>query len=199
MADRAELKRSMVDAEARVKQLEISRMRELEVAASTFLVHNELKKISGIGETLKQRILQQCFEGTLSSLIRVDRVHGIGREKADAVRLWIREAIPRLPGIIQGEFKGKSEIVRKFDELESKTTNQMSLFMRDLQEKDALSARIDKEVGRLSLVRSSTFRRALRGDSKAASQVSQFMYGTFPEWEEIPNWFRNAMKVMSSV
>lgn len=194
---RAELKRSLADAEARIKQLKVSRMRELQVAASTFLVNRELEKISGIGKTLKQRILQQCFEGTLSSLNRVDHVHGIGREKADAVRLWINNAIKRLPGIIQGEFKGKGEIMRKFDKLESNITSQTSLFMRELQEKDELSARIDKEVGRLSLVRSSTFRRALRGDSKAVSQVSQFMGGTFPEWEEMPNWFRNAMKVLS--
>ena len=60
--------------------------------------------------------------------------------------------------------------------------------MQDLKKVEEVISKIDKEVRRLSLSSTSTFRRALKGDVIAVSQVSQYMRGTFPEWEEMQKY-----------
>jgi len=194
---KAEITNSITDLEVQIKRLDRRKMQELEVAASKFLIQKELTKVSGIGETLKKRIIQQCFKNTLSSLDNVEHIQGVGSEKALAIRLWVKDAIHRLPEVIQGDFQGKQKIMMKFEKSLNETTNQRSSLMQDLQKVEEVISKIDKEVRRLSLISTSTFRRALKGDVIAVSQVSQYMRGTFPEWEEIPKWLKNAKKIVN--
>jgi len=194
---KAEITNSITDLEVQIKRLDRRKMQELEVAASKFLIQKELTKVSGIGETLKKRIIQQCFKNTLSSLDNVEHIQGVGSEKALAIRLWVKDAIHRLPEVIQGDFQGKQKIMMKFEKSLNETINQRSSLMQDLQKVEEVISKIDKEVRRLSLISTSTFRRALKGDVIAVSQVSQYMRGTFPEWEEIPKWLKNAKKIVN--
>ncbi len=194
---KAEIINSITDLEVQIKRLDRRRMQELEVAASKFVIQKELTNVSGIGEILKKRIIQLCFKNTLNSLDNVEHIQGVGSEKALAIRLWVKDAIHRLPEVIQGDFQGKQKIMMKFEKSLNETTNQRSSLMQDLQKVEEVISKIDKEVRWLSLISTSTFRRALKGDIIAVSQVSQYMRGTFPEWEEIPKWLKIVKKIVN--
>ena len=101
----------ITDFEVQISRLKKRRIEALEVAASKFLIRTELTKVSGIGETLKERIIQQSFKNTLLSLENVAHIQGMGSEKALAVRLWVKEAINRLPEVIKSDFPGKQNII----------------------------------------------------------------------------------------
>jgi hypothetical protein len=194
---KAEITTLINDLEVYVKMLEIRRQRELEIAASQFLVQNELTKVVGIGETLKQRIMMESFDDTLTSLNKVEHIQGIGLEKALAIRRWVKKAIPRLPKILQEEFQGKQRIVRKFNKALHESTQQKTSHIRDLQQVEELLSKIDHEVRWLTCINPSTFRRALKGDISAANQVSHYMQGIYPEWEEMPKWLTNLKKIVN--
>ena len=65
---------SITDFEVQISRLKKRRIEALEVAASKFLIRTELTKVSGIGETLKERIIQQSFKNTLLSLENVAHI-----------------------------------------------------------------------------------------------------------------------------
>lgn len=188
---------SINDFEVQIKRLEKIRLQELEVAASIFLIRKELTMVSGIGKTLKERIIQQCFKNSLSSLVNVEHIQGVGLEKALAIRLWVKDAIDRLPEILLSDFSGKQKIMGKYEKTLNETTNQRSLLLQDLHKVEEVVSKIDKEIIRLSLVSASTFRKALKGDVTALSQVAEYMKGTFTEWEEIPKWLKYAKKIVN--
>ena len=191
----AGLERRMSTAAAHVGQLRDRRIRELEVAASTLIARRELTRIPGIGAALKERILAQCFDGTLDSLYRAGNVRGVGPQRAAAVRHWVGQQKNRLPTFIQNGFPGKEEIMRAHDKLEREADSQLSSLKSKHEEKKRLQAKIDEELKWLSSVGSFAFLRALEGQPDAARQVSRYLVGVFPEWERIPEWFKDAMKV----
>jgi hypothetical protein len=185
------------DLEVQVKMLERRRQQELEIAATQFLVHKELTKVRGIGETLKQRIMKECFDNTLTSLNKVEHIQGVGLEKALTIRRWVKKAIPRLPKILQDEFYGKQQIMRKFEKALHEKINKKTSQIQDRQKIEKLMSKIDQEVRWLTLINTSTFRMALKGDMTAVNQVSQYMQGSYPEWEELPKWLKNVEKIVN--
>lgn len=91
------LNQKISSIDERLKRLSIQRAdlvkrkeKELEIKLTTQIVDSELTTIPGIGRVLKDRIVRQCFDGTLESLYRVGNVHGIGEEKSQAIHQWVR-------------------------------------------------------------------------------------------------------------
>jgi hypothetical protein len=187
----------ITDFEVQINRLKERRLEKLEVAASKFLIRKELTKVSGIGETLKERIIQQCFKKTLSSLYNVVEIQGVGSEKALAIRLWVKDAVHRLPEVILGDFRGKQNIISKYKKALDDITDQRSLLLHDLHKVEEVISKINKEINQLSFISTSTFRRALKSDIKAVNQVSQYMKGTFTELEDIPKWLKKAKKIIN--
>ena len=176
----------ITDFEVQISRLKKRRIEALEVATSKFLIRTELTKVSGIGETLKERIIQQSFKNTLLSLENVAYIQGAGSEKVLAVRLWVKEAINRLSEVIKSDFPGKQNIISQYGEELDDTTNQRFAILQNLQKVEEVISKTEKEIIRRSLISTSTFRRALKGDIKEVNQVSQYMKGTFTEWEDTP-------------
>jgi len=184
---------SIKEEENKAKQLSVERGRRIEAAAATLIVRNEFK-VPGIGDKLKERILAQCFNGSLSSLYNASRVHGIGPQKADAIRQWIRWAEQRQRLLIQAGFPGKKEIEKEYERRESESSERLVSLRSDAFQSKKLLSQIDEGLHSLLNISSSTFRKALKGDEEAASKVARYILGVYPDWEEEPLWFSEAME-----
>lgn len=168
--------------------------KELEVAATIYLVNLEFTSIPGIGPVLKDRVMRTCFDGTLQSLRRAWTVYGIGEERAYAIAVWVNQAQRKLPLILEGKFPGKDEINKKYDQLERETDQYImntEMLLRDMLE---LKKRATNELKRLEKVKISTFLKSYKGDSDASKDVTNYLLGSFPEWGRIPDWFKTLIE-----
>ena len=91
----------------------MSASQELEKAATIYLFNRTFQQIPGIGPKLKERIEKKVFNGTLNSLNNAWKVNGIGEEKTNNIRNWVREKKVELPRILNGDFPNKINILEK--------------------------------------------------------------------------------------
>jgi len=175
--------------------LNYQRRKELEVAASTYLFNSEFTSIPGIGPILKERVMKNCFDGTLQSIRRAWMVRGIGEERAHSINLWVDRAQRKLSYLIMsGYFPGKDEINKKYDLLEKETEQRIVNAENLLREMLELKKIALKEVKKLRQVTISTFIKSYRGNPQASKAVTTYMMGCFPEWGKIPEWFKTLME-----
>lgn len=194
---RLKIKQTQTDLEKTKKykeELTVERKKELEVAATTYLVNLEFTNIPGIGPILKNRVMRTCFDGTLQSLRRAWRVYGIGEERAYAISAWVNQAQRKLPLILGGAFPGKEKINEKYDHLEKETNQRImntETFLKDMLELEKESS---NELAKLKRIKVSTFLNSCKGDVDASEAVTNYLLGCFPEWRRIPHWFKTLIE-----
>jgi len=182
---------------SRRSNLENDRRRELETKLTTQIAHQELERIPGIGPVLKDRIIRSCFDGTLESLNRAGNVRGIGYEKSRAIYQWVRSTRSRIPQLLLGDFSGKSDILKKYVDLDNGIGQELSASNLELQGLQQLRSQASEALDNLRPVSVSTFSKAYKGDDKAAELVTRYLVGVFPEWRSVPEWFKTLVEKYS--
>ena len=170
------------------------RKKALEAKLTSQIVDKELEGIPGIGRVLKERIIRECFDGTLESLNAVGNVQGIGDEKMHAIDQWIKEARLKMPGLLLGDFLGKSDIVGKYADSINKIEQELITNNSECQALQQLKSEAVAALDRLGSVDVSTFIDANRGDGRASEMVTRYLIGAFPEWREMPEWFKTLVE-----
>lgn len=101
--------------ENRLNALTQEQSDELLKALSRHIVETRLTEIEGIGQVLKDRLINQCFNGTLSSLTSAYFfVQGIGWEKQNAISKWVNKMERELPILLKKDFPNKQEIIEEY-------------------------------------------------------------------------------------
>ena len=180
--DKAKLKLDMQDMPAQ-------RDRELSQALCSHIVHNHLTDISGIGPTLRDSIIALCFDGTLESLCRADRVHGVGDTKVWAIRGWVYEWTERLPQLMRQNFPKKRSINEEYDAKEHDASKRLVDLQEEIDSMKQLRQLAMAEEQRLGKVTVEHFRKAYKQDGDASRAVDEYLEGAFKEWETVPAWF----------
>lgn len=195
------LGRDISDLENRLNRLKVQRAnmsiekeKELEAKLTAQIVDNELDKIPGIGEVLKDRVMNECFNGTLESLNKAGSVQGIGEEKGAAISRWVKRTKAKIPQLLLGDYQGKSEILKKYSELDNNIETEIKANDLRLQEAQQLMAEGETSLTSLESVGISTFLKVYDGDKEAADKVTQYLEGVFPEWRSIPQWFKTMVE-----
>jgi len=172
------------------EEIAIERLRELKKAATIYLINSEFTSIPGVGPILRDRVMKECFNGTLESLYRASMVHGIGEERARAICAWVNNAERRLPQILKGNFPRKKKINRKYDALDEEASRRIIEMESLLKQMLKLERKALHEIASLEKVKISTFFKSYKGDEEASRAVTNYLLGCFPKWRRTPDWFR---------
>ncbi len=162
---------------------------ELLRALTIHLINTRFTEIPGIGTKLKDRIVRTCFDGTLESLLRSQRAHGVGQEKAAAIRSWVYRMKQTLPKLLDKDFPGKPDIIEKQRAKREQLSEQRDDLTKAVSSRERVIADARKGLVALEAVAVSDFREALRGDHKASEKIAHYAVGSFAEWERMPRWF----------
>lgn len=159
-------------------------------ALSTHLVVTRLTEIEGIGPILGERIILNCFDGTLGSLRRAYVLEGIGQKKLQAISRWIDMMELEIPHLLKNDFPNKMAIIEEC----KRDKHEINTHLRKIEEKIAPMKEIKKkaldEKNKLSIVGISHFRKSYQSNFEASELVNQYLKGVFPEWEPMPMWFK---------
>jgi hypothetical protein len=159
-------------------------------ALSKHIVATRLSEIEGIGPILRDRIILNCFDGTLGSLKKAYRIEGIGAIKIRSISRWLEEVEQEIPQLLKYDFPNKMTIIEECKRDEHEINEQL----RNISERSAPMNEIKKkameEKNRLSVVDSSHFRKSYQLNTEASEMVNQYLIGVFAEWEPMPMWFR---------
>jgi len=176
---------------ADLESLSRTEVQDLRRALEVALAHGPLAEIRGIGPKLRDRIVEDCFDGTLESLKGAQHVPGVGAEKADDIRAWILELHGKIPQLLKGDFKGKAEVLFAYGQQRDELLARQRELDKIINTRRDLVALVKGKLAVLELTTLSTYRSALQGDTQAAERVATHTLGAFPEWESEPTWFRD--------
>jgi hypothetical protein len=175
---------------SRRAMLEGEGKRELEKKLTMQVVIEELDKVPGIGPMLKDRIIEQCFDGTLESISGSHLVEGIGEQKCVAIREWVENTKLNIPHLLLGDFQGKADILEKYANLDGELEGKLKVSDLELRSLKQLIGKATVSLNSLEPVDASTFMAAYKGNSGAAEVATRYLIGVYPEWGRIPIWFK---------
>jgi hypothetical protein len=191
------LQRTIKEVESKIQHLEaenrkltVAKQRELEGTLTTHLVNGELDQIPGIGIELQDRVLKQCFNGTLESLYQAPFVYGVGENRGWAILCWVKETYMRLPELLAKDFPGKTDLVVKYRGREERIQHDLRVNQEKLRELLQLERTAITTRTAWGTVSPSTFFDAYRGKKEATKAVTNYMIGVYPEWGRMPVWYK---------
>jgi len=159
-------------------------------ALTHHIVETRLSEIEGIGPILRDRIIVNCFDGTLGSLRRTYSLEGIGEKKLQAISRWVEKVEHDIPSLLKNDFPDKMTIIEECKRDEREIIERL----RKIEERIAPMYEIKKkaveEKDRLSVVGISHFRKSYQLNKEASEMVNEYLKGVFAEWEPMPMWFK---------
>ena len=162
----------------------------VESALVVHLVREHLTGTEGIGPKLRDRLIEECFDGSLPSLHRAGNIRGVGPEKAAMISMWVLKTEKQFPTLLKTPFPGKEEINRKFVQAAKELRQSLEELDSMISSCLALQERAVFEEQWLGRIRRSHFRRSYLEPEHLASRAAQaFLKGSFPEWGKMPAWF----------
>ena len=151
-----QLKQKESPLQAKIKDIDEARSRELGRALCYYVAQTHLTDIQGIGPILRDRLMATCFDGTLESLRRADRVYGIGDQRAYSIRVWVTKWTQQLPQLGAQDFPGKEAISQKYTAELLRLQNELGDMARKYITLNQLRDQAATERDRLSRVRLAT-------------------------------------------
>jgi len=172
---------------------------ELKRALTDYLVMYRLTDLDGIGPTLRDRIIQVCYNGTLESLKNTNRrVRGIGDEKGWTINYWVNCQEDNMGQYLNEDFPRKDEIIASYARKRSQLKGELTEVKERLSYLEELGGIAESEEHRLSKVGITDFIKAYRSDVVASELVAEHCLGIFPEWGIMPVWFKTLISMYGS-
>ena len=158
-------------------------------ALSYHIVTTRLSEIEGIGPILRDRIIVNCFDGTLESLRRAYRLEGIGEIKLQAISRWVKEIEHDIPNLLKNDFPDKMTIIEESKRDEREINEQLRKIEERIAPMNEIKKKAHEEKDRLSVIGISHFIKSYQLNKEASEMVNQYLKGVFAEWEPMPMWF----------
>jgi hypothetical protein len=172
-----------------LEALEEARSAELRVALSAHLVRTRLAEVRGVGPGLSERILRSCFEGSLTDLHSAHHVRGVGASRREAIVAWARARQKEFPLLLAGDFPGKQEILETYKPQVTPLRKALGAERQALTDEEMMLSKAEEAAARLSKIKRSRFRAALRGGRRPASVPAWYLAGVYAPWHQAPEWF----------
>ena len=186
--------KELLNQKRQLVMLENEKSARLKKAMTTHLVITRLTEIDGIGPILRDRIISQCFNGTLKSLAKARYIQGIGNEKMWAIKNWINRVQSQLPQLMTGYFPEKARIENEFHSKIKKLQSEMIEAATSIGHLNKLRKYATDEIERLRKVTTFQFYKSHQGKNRASKAVNEYLKGSFPEWGRMPEWFEILIK-----
>lgn len=175
-----------------LRQLQRRENAELETRLQRWIATEHLKEVSGIGAKRYDELMRQVFHGKLEDFYRAqDRVSGIGDKTQLALNAWVKSYKRRLADMIQSDFPDKQAIVNAYAQKRKPLLQQQTALEKDIADIRNAQKPIERELRWLNQVDFETFRNTYKCENY---QVDRYLLGVFAEWEEMPDWFKSALK-----
>lgn len=167
--------------------------KELLRALERHLVFDRLNEVPGIGQKYHHELATQVFRTSITDLRRANQIPGIGENKQYEIDKWISYYQSQIPEMIKKDFPGKAEIVKNSIQIINEIDNfliKMNSVKKELEEK---IKSIDTVLTDLCHVSVNDFINLRLAPEQKNPKVDQYLIGLFPEWEPMPDWFKNLM------
>lgn len=173
-----------------IQHLDGKRNKRLKKELSSILVHSRLTDVEGIRQILKERIIHNCFDGSLNSLRRASVLEGIGEQKYSALMNWVKEMENKMPYLLEKDFPNKNKINEEFKNEELQLKKQQRNIEEQIAPMNELKKIASTEMERLNKVNISHFKRCYKSNNESMEYVNNYLNGIFPEWAPMPKWFK---------
>lgn len=170
--------------------------RELQSTLETYILRTRLREIPTIGPALAEQLRMYAEgHGGLQSLRHASRhVTGIGDARQAAINAWVSHYEKQKAALLAGDFPGKAEAV-------ARTAAQLAAVEAEItsltKEEAAMTVKLHRlwtEIAALASVSYDDFVRALQGQPAASDALDRYLCGAFPEWEPMPEWFKEIVE-----
>lgn len=163
---------------------------EIKKIITDWIVYSKLTEVSGIGRKMRDRIISECFDGTLESIGNAWRVSGVGGMKEEAIDDWLATWNRKLPGLMKQDFDGRSEIVQKYEQKRQDLSQQLKLLDRQMVDLKGLAEKAESKVEILHRITARDFVKCFVRDEGNFKAVNSYITGIFPGWESEPGWYK---------
>ena len=110
-----------------------------------------------------------------------------------SINRWVAKMKSDLPGLLSDNFPGKQDILEAHDKTGQYLDGELVKIKKEIHELEEIIALATKEKDALKDVKVHHFRRSLGGDGKSIEMVHRYMQGVFPEWGNMPVWFKSML------
>jgi hypothetical protein len=196
--DIARCNQQIKQAEQEKRRLVRLRSQKIDEKLVRYLVENRLQEIRGIGETTQRQIATRIFHGKLSDLRRAHLIQGVGEQKQWNINQWISKYEAKLPKMHQQDFPGKQAVVNEFQTAVKKQEKIVEDKTIEVQQLSTHSKPIKGELDWLRPVSAKDFIQAYTKQLGDSEVVDRYLCGVFPEWDSMPDWFKNVVTDESS-
>lgn len=175
------------------KQAEQEKERQLDHALYSNIIETYLPGAEGVGEKLTRKILDQCFDGTLTSLNRAHVVNGVGKAKQESIDQWLKDIEKIIPEYQHRDFPHRNDITKEFSMKMWDLEVQIASLERDLKKNKNLRSQVRFALTPLEKVDFSVFLGSYfdRPGERDSGMVDGYLLGSYPEWEPKPKWFED--------
>lgn len=178
------------ETKAHIRHLEQQQKMELQAALELHLIQTKMAEIPGIGEALRQRILEQTQARSLNDLERASTVSGVGAARMSGIRQWLQSYQAQLPALLAKPFPGSAAIKKKFTIQINATTATLQTQTQSVATLTQQQTALAERLAPLNNMTEEHFVRAAFGSLDDQASVEQFQRGLFAEWEPMPLWFK---------
>jgi hypothetical protein len=177
--------------EERLKDIEYSKTDGLKKALARHIVDTYFLDVPGIGPKLSDRIIYECFDGTIKSLTKAERlVEGVGPEKGKAIRKWAQSHGRKYKQYMKADFPKKEEILKEAKEQVAHVRKEIGELEKQRKALEPVQQSAMGHRNQLRTIRIKHFVRSYRGDPDASLIVTKYLNGAFPPWASMPMWFK---------
>ena len=198
-SQQADLEKQIGFIESQLMDLQRTHATNLGRIVTRQLIEEHLSELPGIGATLRKSLLRDVFHNSLSDLHFSTQVSGIGEAKQQEIDAWIRQHEKQIPGILNGNFPGKSGLMASFTAEQTNLQAKIEGLRTQLDKCRALSYQVDSELAWLSAVGAADFSATMlerpSGNPSGNKEIDRYVAGVFGAWEQMPVWFQEVLKL----
>lgn len=189
-----QLSRNRQLLEIQLEELEKTRNQKLRIALEKYIIETRIQEIPGIGYALGSAILHKIYHDNLRDLFKSSWLQGIGGNKQTQINFWVLKYEKLIPDLLQHDFPGKSTIENESNEEISSIQAQISQLQENENIEGKKLSRLNEEVAKLEKVTVDDFIKARLDHEGNSSILDSYFNGAFPEWQEIPVWFKEIIQ-----
>ncbi len=167
--------------------------KELLKALERHIVFDRLNEVPGIGQKFHYELATQVFRSSITDLRHASQIPGIGENKQRQIDKWISYYQSQIPEMIKKDFPGKAEIVKISNQTINEIDNTLINLRAGKKELEEKIKSIDTVLTDLYQVSVNDFINLRLTPEQKNPKVDQYLMGLFPEWEPMPDWFKNLM------
>lgn len=176
---------------ALIQNIQKERDEKLRMTLERQIAQNHLAEVPGIGQKLKQQLLNEIFVSRIEDFRYSSRLSGIGEARQRDLNIWVKKFEQQIPSMLAQDFPGKTEIMREHEQELSDLNGPLTERVKKETELKGTYSIVVAAIKKLEQVTLSHFKQALKQPDSENKLLEDYLTGVFAEWEPIPGWFKD--------